>query len=277
MRETGLVSLIIPIWNPSIPQLKKCLESIKKQTYQTMESVFVVDCHSEESDQQVLSIIEGKDLPSAKIIIREKANGFTNALNEGIKESSGEYIARLDSDDVCHTERIRKQKEVLESQKYSIVGSWAKVIDEEDNILRLFQPPSSHEDIRKSIMKHNPIVHSSIMFTADAIEKMGMYDPRFDGSEDYELYLRALGRGFKIKNIPEFLVNIRESRDSIIRGARWKKTRRMYVKAKFRACRDYHFRTYQDIFFAVISPISLVITPRWALSAKALTSWYVYP
>lgn len=271
------VSLIIPVRNPVISDLEKCLESVRKQTYPNIECIIIFDKSTEESDNKVLSAIESIRLHNVKIVKRSISDGFTNALNEGIRRSSGDYIARLDSDDVCTPERIRLQKEYIERNACSLVGSWTRIIDEDDRVIRLFCPPIDSIEIRRQIMKHNPIMHSSIMCVKKDIEQVGYYDASFDGSEDYELYLRMIGRGYIIKNIPEFLVDIRERWGSILRSKRWKNNRRMYSKAKYKAAKDYGFRHFPDLFYAAISPLSYFITPSKALKIKSVTGWYKLP
>lgn len=276
MDTHNLVSLVIPVRDPILSDLVDCIASVKNQTYPNVETVIIFDRHDEEKDRQVLDVVESANIPNLNMIVRDKSNGFTNALNCGISHSHGEYVARLDSDDVCHPDRIKKQKEYIDLKDCSLVGSWARIINK-GRVIRLFQPPYLYEDIRYNIMKHNPLVHSSIMFRKHDVQKVGLYNPNFNGSEDYELYLRLLGQGYRIENIPEHLVDIRESQNSILRGSQWRRNRRMYIKAKFAAVTRYHFNKPIDLLYCMLSPLSLLISPQKAMSFKSLTGWYVEP
>lgn len=273
----ALVSVLMPIMNPNLAQLRKSLDSIKNQTYPNIECVIVFDSYAPRVDEQALSLIESSTIAKLNIIKRSKRDGFTNALNKGINVSSGQYIARLDSDDTCHSERIRKQVSYFTRSDCSLLGSWARLINSDGRVTSLFKPPYQQTGVRNNIMKHNPLVHSSIMFRKDAIQNIGGYDPNFNGSEDYELYLRMLGSGLKIENIPEFLVDIWQTENSLTRGSAWKRNRRMYIKSKVKAVSCYGFRRPSDILYCCLSPISLLFSPNVAELSKSFTGWYFRP
>lgn len=268
-----LISIIMPVYKPTLSFLEKAVDSVLNQTHTNLELIIIYKKSFKESDKEVEAILESKK-NDHRVRIIENDENFVYALNTGIKLSKGKIIGRMDSDDICVNTRFEEQMKFIRDSGISIAGSWVYSISDDGKIIGTIEPPSDPEDIRKNIMFHCPVSHSSISMKKEMLEKIGYYDPNFAGAEDYELYLRAISRGYKIANIPKYLIYIRETSTSIMRGNQWKSTRRSYIKAKNKAMLHYGFNRYYDIFYGILTPISLFITPKLAYQIKNKFGWY---
>jgi GT2 family glycosyltransferase len=164
----------------------------------------------------------------------------------------------------------------MNTNNLGLVGSWAYAIDESDNMLGFFRPPSDYSIIRKYFLLHNPFWHSTIMFRREVTKKIGLYNPEFDGAEDYEFYIRAVSSGYRVSNIPKFLAYYRVRSGSSSRRSTWRRDRYAYVRAKRDAVLKLHCRRARDLFYFAVSPIALLVSPKRAFDAVSSLGWYVH-
>ena len=116
------VSAIIPIWKPNFDHLKKCLDSMVNQTYKKLE-IIIVYRKSTDHDKKFFSFMKGYDKDPRVRVLEGKKKGFVNALNEGIENSNGEFIGRLDADDYSSLDRFEKQLDFKKKNELNVVGS----------------------------------------------------------------------------------------------------------------------------------------------------------
>ena len=154
----NLISVIIPIWKPKLSYLKKCIDSIINQTYTNLEIILVYRC-DDSFDQEFDSFIS-KISDERIVVIKNKKKGIANALNQGLEVSNGEFIARMDADDICMINRFEKQIQFLSKNEIDVVGSWAYYITNDGNRIKELRLPSTHDKIRKQILFFNPIQNS---------------------------------------------------------------------------------------------------------------------
>jgi len=267
-----LISVVMPVWKPDVGQLERCIESIRNQTYSNLELIIIYKKSNSRMDSEVEKIFD-KNKDDRRIRVIEDNANFVDALNVGIKMAKGTKIGRMDSDDVCVNTRFEDQIEFMKQNKISLLGSWAYSISNDGKIMGILEPPYKPEEIRKKIMFHNPILHPSILMERNMIDEIGYYDPNFHGAEDYELFLRAISKNFQIANIPKHLIYLRETNQSIMRGSKWRSSRKAYIKAKNTALLHYGFNRYYDIFYSLITPITFFVSPKMAYSVKSTLGW----
>ena len=164
-----------------------------------------------------------------RIVYNNKTKGFVAALNYGILLSRGVYIARMDGDDISLPNRLKRQVENITRLRLDIIGGWAYIVNETGSIIGELTPPTSAEDIRKSILLHNPFLHSAILFKKSILKKSGVYNNALSGAEDYDLWIRIISLGYKYGNLPSYVVMLRETSNSLMRGKLWRKTRVNYA------------------------------------------------
>lgn len=263
----------MPVWNPDINQFKLAVESIISQTYSNLEFLIIYKKSTKELDEQIRTIVD-KNFDDHRIKLIYNNNNFVDALNEGIQKSSGQIIGRMDADDISIKTRFEEQINYQKENNVSILGSWVKSISSNGDLIGTIEPPYLPEDIRKKIMYHSPLSHSSIIIKRDVFKKIGLYDPNFLGAEDYEFYLRAISKGYKLGNIPKYLIYIREEEMSYMRGRGWKKSRRAYFRAKSKAVKKYKINGFTDVIFWLLTPITFFVPPKFAYLMKNKIGWY---
>jgi glycosyltransferase involved in cell wall biosynthesis len=147
-----------------------------------------------------------------RVLQNETRLGLANSLNLGIREASGEYIARADAGDLYPLDRFRKQVEFMDKHpKVAVVGSWQRHFGRYDLI---HKPPESHEELKASFLFNCNICHSTLMLRKKAfVEHNLWYDNRFL-AEDYELWCRAVWKT-RFYTIQEVLGEYRVGDDQI--------------------------------------------------------------
>ena len=137
--QNPLISVIIPCYKHE-KFVERCLNSVAAQTYDNIEVIIVDDCSPDNSVKRIEQIINSKSW-IAKFDNRTKFYPFNqnqgahNAINHGIKQSTGELIALLNSDDLYHQDRLSRIVEVMQNQNHQFVFSRVQYIDDNDTII----------------------------------------------------------------------------------------------------------------------------------------------
>jgi len=266
------VSVIIPIWKPNINHLKICLDSVISQTHSDLE-ILISYRSAINFDEPFYSLIEKYGDHRIKVI-QCKTRGIPGALNEAIMNAKGEFIARLDGDDFCAPDRFEKQIKFKTTHKCDVVGSWGIYVSQEGEKIGTIEFPVSHRELRKKMMLHVPIVSSACFIDRKVFEKIGLFDPSFVTSEDYEFWFRAMYRGYKFGNVPEYLVNIRGNTESVTRGKNWRNSRIFTIKAKNKAFSEYGFSKPRDLLYHMLTPFIIFISPTFTVRVLRMIGWY---
>ena len=206
------ISVIMSAYNAE-KYVVECIESVLRQTFSDFEFIIVND-FSLDKTSEILNFYSSND-SRIKIINNTENIGLTKSLNIALKESKGEYIARMDADDISMPERFQKQFDFLESNKdHVLVGSWMKIIDENGEEIDEWESEVSNEKIKEKLIRYNPLVHSSIMMRSNPLKKIEGYNEGWRYAQDYELYFRLSHAG-KFSNLPDYLIKGRLSKKSI--------------------------------------------------------------
>lgn len=197
------VSVLIPVYNCA-PFLDEALRSVRQQTFTDFECVVVNDGSKDDS----LAILQKHAAEDGRMVIVDQPNGgIVSALNNGLARCRGEFIVRMDGDDVCDPDRFERQVRFLQQHpEVGVVGGWAAVIDQEGNqvsthvhnpksmsdepaVIRL---PETDAEIRTGLRESEyTMLHPTITLRASVIKQLGGYDPTFRVAEDLDLLLRA--------------------------------------------------------------------------------------
>ena len=200
--KSGLVSVVMPVYNDK-RFLTKAIDSILAQTYENFELIII----DSSTDQETIDLIDRYD-PKIKYIWKEK-RGIANALNAGIKEARGEYIARMDADDISMPDRLEKQVRYLDAHLDTmLLGGQGIIIDEDDNEKGISKNPLAYDVIRAGLVFNNTFWHPTVMFRRKVFEDGFYYDENFT-AEDYDLWTR-LASGYVIENLPDILIKYRQ-------------------------------------------------------------------
>ena len=168
------VSVIIPVYNQEI-FISRCLRSILDQSLEKKKyEIIVIDDGSKDKTRRILQTFKDQ----VTIISNERNKGLAYSLNEGIKNSNGRFIVRLDSDDYVNREYLKiLEMYLLYNTEAQAVSCDYYLVDEQENILK------------KENSKKKPI-GCCIMFRVESLIGIGMYDKNFLVHEDKDLRIR---------------------------------------------------------------------------------------
>ncbi len=211
MIKNELVSVVMSVYNDS-KYLSSAIESILNQTYNNLEFIIINDGSSDNS----LDIIQKYAKLDSRIVLVSRANkGLTVSLNDGVKISRGNFVARMDGDDISHIDRFEKQVEyMLENENTDILATYTEVIDVNNDIENAKKCEGNNNldfddnNVEQILLARCAISHPTVMFKADVIKKL-LYNESFIATEDYEMWLRALYNGYKIHKLREKLFTVR--------------------------------------------------------------------
>lgn len=212
------ISIIMSCYNEKVSWLKESIESILNQTYSNFEFIIIID---NPKNFEIIELVKkySRDDSRIRYIINEKNLGLVKSLNKAIECSSGEFIARMDADDISREDRIERQLDfMLKNPEIALVGTCIESIDENGkskgkrSIL-----PTNHIKISKILPKTNFFNHPTWFVRREVYISLGGYRD-INKNEDYDFLLRALSKGYKLSNLNEHLLKYRERNDSISRS-----------------------------------------------------------
>lgn len=183
--KNPLVSVVIPTIRYD-HYTEKAILSIYAQSYKNWEIILVLDGASRAN-------VPSWVLESSKIrLIEQKERmGTPFSLNNGVEKADGEYIARLDADDIAHPERLRTQVDLLQKHnEICCIGAASYLINEEGKYLGALVSTVASLDIRSVLLVKNTMIHSSVMYRKKLFMQIGGYNSKMRRSQDYDLFLR---------------------------------------------------------------------------------------
>ena len=198
-----LVSVCMPVYNAE-RYVAEAVESILNQTLGDFE--FLIEDNSSDATTNILRRYAERD-SRIQLDVRHKRR-LVLSLNDQVNRARGEFIARMDADDVALPERFRKQVDYLRAHpECDVVGSRVWETDADGDPLCEYATLADHEEIDAFhfLMRGPALVHPSIMIRRDALLAVGGY--RNLAIEDVDLYLRLAERG-RIARVPEFLLKV---------------------------------------------------------------------
>lgn len=206
MQDLPLVSVLMPVFNCGL-YIEESVQSVLNQAFSNFELIIIDDCSTDNTTDII------KKFSDSRIRLYEKGNnsGLIDSLNFGISIAKGEFIARMDGDDICLPERFSKQVNFLiENPDILMVGTALKrfgVI--EDEVIY----PENHKDIAVRLCFNSPFGHPTIMGRKWIFEKY-KYNKDFEDAEDYELWTHLVFEG-KLANIGEVLLLYRTHKNQV--------------------------------------------------------------
>jgi glycosyltransferase involved in cell wall biosynthesis len=191
--------------------LAEAIESVLGQSRPDWEMV-VVDNRSSDGSWDLIRQ-RARMEPRIKPILLGSKLSIPAALNVGLRQVSGRYIAPMDSDDSWLPQRLEIQMRFMEdaqNQGIGVCGTNCLLMDGESRVFATKEYPQSHDACRRAFWFRNPICHSAALVRGECLDLLGAYDEAFDLVQDLELWLR-LGRRYRLANLPDHLTRIRIS------------------------------------------------------------------
>ncbi len=200
------ISVVLPVHNCS-KFLLPALQSIKYQSYPHFE-VLMVDDQSSDGSDQVCAVIAEMD--ERFKLLQSPHAGISSALNYGISQASGVYIASMDGSDLSMQNRFARQVEFLkENPDISFLGTFAHQINDAGEIDSSIEFPEDDLEIKAHLDRGQiAFLHPSMMIRRRALVELDGYREIFSICQDYDLWLRAQDR-YSFANLPEHLVACR--------------------------------------------------------------------
>lgn len=188
-----MISVILPAYNAEL-FIRQAIESVLLQSYKNFELIVVNDGSTDGTRDIVSSFSDSR----IKLLDNDRNKGIVYSLNRGVREASGEYIARMDSDDISLPERFERQMEYLEENKLDLIGCMTKRIDMDGNCIIPTANRSYPPDTIKKCLKYDCcIAHPTWLARKRVFQDLGGYrDMR--ACEDYDFLLRTVKSGFKV-------------------------------------------------------------------------------
>lgn len=212
----SLFSVITSVYKNDKPEfVRVALDSmLVNQSVKPTEIVLVQDGPVPEELSLLLAEYEGKYPKVLHIIRLEKNGGLGNALRLGVENAKYDIIARMDSDDICLSDRFGKQLAFMEAHPdCDIVGGQiTEFIDTPSNIVGKREVPCSNEAIYHYMRSRCALNHPTVMFKKKAVLDAGNYQDWF-WNEDYYMWIRMMEQGCVFANLPDVLVNMRSGID----------------------------------------------------------------
>ena len=194
-----MISILMPIYN-GIEFINKSVTSILEQTYDKWELLIGINGHPENSE--IYKIAKAFEEKSDKVRVLDLYNikGKSNTLNDLIKHCKYDYIALLDVDDIWHPQKLQIQSAWL--NKYDVIGTNCVWFGDREGIV----PAIPQYDFSNyNFANVNPVINSSVVVR----KNLCWWDSKFDGLEDYDLWIRIRKQNKKFYNCPQILVKHR--------------------------------------------------------------------
>jgi glycosyltransferase involved in cell wall biosynthesis len=206
------VSVLMTVYNGE-RYLAEAVESILAQTFDDFEFI-IVDDGSTDSSLVLLRAFERRD-PRIRLFERPHA-GIVPAANFGLRQCRGEFIARMDSDDVALPHRFELQVRTLrEHPEVVVIGGAYDLIDAAGRFLRRQWPPTDDPSLQElSLSGLTPICQPLAMMRKAAVDQVGEYDRVVETAEDNDMWLR-LGEVGKLMCVTEVLLKYRQHANSV--------------------------------------------------------------
>lgn len=203
------VSVVMPVHNAA-PYVREAVDSMLGQTFGDFELIVVDDGSTDGSAEIVKAITD----PRIRLIAQSN-QGIAAALNNGVAAARGEFIARMDADDVSMPERLAKQVAHLDAHpEVGLLGTWAEIVDADGKRIGAFEHPTSHARIRHDLLFDTPFAHPTMMIRRALFNSAGGYDSDPAIFEDHDLWRRMITRT-KGANLPEHLLRYRRLPNSL--------------------------------------------------------------
>ncbi len=203
---TPLISIITPVFNTPNEWLQAAIESARAQVYQNWELILIDDASTE---PPAFDRLTNGD-PRIKLLRRKSNGGISAASNDGLKVAIGEFIGILDHDDTLEPDALFQTVKLLQTHRDAdlIYSDEDKIIDA--GLDAPFLKPDWSPDL---FLSYNYICHFTV-FRRALLEQVSGFRSEFDGSQDYDLFLRLVEKTPRIHHIPRVLYHWRRTATS---------------------------------------------------------------
>lgn len=262
------VSVLMTVYNAE-KYISEAIESILNQSYKNFEFIIVND-GSNDGTLKLIKEYRSKD-KRIKIISLNRNYGPSYASNIGIIKAKGQYLFKMDADDISEKDRLEKQvKFLLNKPETSMLGGQCTLIGKDGKVIGKKEFPTKHENIYRSLFSRNPIQHPSCVINLLNLNKnVILNDGKSVLAHDLELVFLASKYG-KLANLNDRVLNYRQYPESFsLRNP--KKTFAAALTVRLGSILKYGFRpSLQGILTIIIQSVTVLILPnKWIFPVYA--------
>lgn len=199
------VSVIMPTYNTEETYLREAVLSILNQSYRNLELIIVDDGSCAELWKKTEKL---PTLDSRIILLRNPQNkGLVYTLNRALDNANGEYVFRMDADDVSRKDRIKYTVDFMEKNpQIDIAGTQYRFIKNGKRTLRRTYLPETDDAIKTRLLWSSPLCHPSVCFRKESIDKYHIRYSPLEKTEDYNLWVECAMKGCKFANLSKPLL-----------------------------------------------------------------------
>ena len=255
------VSIIMSVYNCS-KTIQECIDSIIAQSYTDWEFI-ICDDASTDNTYEIVKEYSENYIDKFIILRNEQNKRLAYSLNRCLEVARGEYIARMDGDDISLPNRLEEQVKFLDTHKeFSVVGTAMTPFDEVNEYSKRVLPEIPHPKI---MLRSTPFAHATIMMRKSAYDAVNGYtvSKRTARAQDYDMWFRFFANGLKGYNIQESYYMVREDNSAYKR--RTLKVRLYNVLTMLKGFRLLNFPIYTYIF--ALKPILSWLTPNFIMKS----------
>ncbi len=214
-QEPPLISVVMSVYNGG-EYLSSAIESVLDQSYKEFEFI-IIDDGSNDGSLEIIKSYQAED--DRIVLITRENRGLIASLNEGIDLARGEYIARMDADDISLPTRFAKQVAFMEANpNIGICGSWVEVFGD-DRRTKVGKMAFLDKELKTKLLFSVPVMHPTVMVRRDLLCKYDLrYHSDYKTAEDYKMWLDC-AEFTEFANLQEVLLRYRVLESSITRIA----------------------------------------------------------
>lgn len=251
------ISVIMGIYNCA-PTLQEALDCLYNQTFKDFEIILCDD--GSKDDTYIIAQRNAECHSNIKLLKNKKNLGLNKTLNNCLAVAEGEYIARMDGDDLCSSTRFEKESTFLDNHpEYAIVSTPMIFFDEKGEFGR---GHGGYEPTKMDFLGGPPFCHAPCMVRKEAYLAVNGYtvDPRLLRVEDYHLWMKMFEKGYRGYNLDECLYSMRDDRNATMRRKPFKYTKND-IYACYLVCKTLKLPLWSYLY--CIKPLVVFLMPIW--------------
>ncbi|MEI7597375.1 MAG: glycosyltransferase [Bacteroidota bacterium] len=250
-RNSPEISVVMPVYNGA-KFLREAIDSILSQTFADFEFIIIDDGSTDET----ISIVNSYTDSRIRLFLNERNMGIIDSLNKGLIQATGNFIARMDADDISMHNRFEKQYQYLnEHPEIALIGCQAEKINIQGETVGIFSSPTDLLDYYYTILIGGGIaVHPTIMIRCDVLTQIGGFVKEWLHVEDYDFWQRLYSNGYKCVNLSDILLKYRvhenqvsTSKNELQLNKRYEKFRQFFFNETGNDISQEESRRYQEL------------------------------
>ena len=222
-----LISVIMCTYNEEQEELIQAIQSILNQTYGCFELLIVLDNPDNQLIRELVFYYAQKD-SRIRVIENRQNLGVARSSNRAWRMAKGQYIAKMDADDIASPQRLEKELKTLLERKLDFIAASKRNIDEQGRQLGLFVNSLDSDQIRLLLPYDNLVTQSTVLMKKSVLKALNGY-MNLPSCEDYDLWLRLLFHGCSMRILPQILLKYRIRSNGICESNAY----RLYLSKRF--------------------------------------------